>query len=260
MMPPSTPSSASAIIEHRRRPEADPDDVDAARGQARDQRRLEHRRAFAAVAADRDLAAAARGAPACRSCGRPHRRRPRPASSRRSRGCHIRAGRWGGSDGSCGTPSGDGVDARACSSFGEQRVAGGVDPVWRARPSRRRRDGPWRSAGGAPRGSPRRSRRRRRRAARAPRPAASRGAGDRAPPPPEIDDARQDERRGGCEPIMPTIAACARRALGAARLGQGEAGDHLAQFLARGDMGDADLADLRAGRAGSGPWGRARDR
>ena len=44
------------IIEHRRRPEADPDDVDAALGQARDQRRLQRRRAFAPVAADRDAA------------------------------------------------------------------------------------------------------------------------------------------------------------------------------------------------------------
>ena len=47
------------IIEHRRRPEPDPDDVGAARGQASDQRRLEPRRAFPPVAADRDAGAAA---------------------------------------------------------------------------------------------------------------------------------------------------------------------------------------------------------
>ena len=48
-------------IEHRRRPEPDPHHIDAAFGQAADQRRLQLRRAGAAVAADRDRAAA--GAP-----------------------------------------------------------------------------------------------------------------------------------------------------------------------------------------------------
>src|SRR5690349_21837160 len=49
---------AFRIIKHRRRPEPDADRIDAALAKAPHYRRLQHRRAFAAIAPDRDLRAA----------------------------------------------------------------------------------------------------------------------------------------------------------------------------------------------------------
>ena len=91
MMPPSTSSSASAIIEHRRRPEADPDHVDAALGQARAPAPPPAPASSRARRGRPRPRRRRRAGPGCRSCGRAHRRRPRRASRRRCRECHIRA-------------------------------------------------------------------------------------------------------------------------------------------------------------------------
>ena len=191
MMPPSTSSTAVGIIEHRRRPEADADDVDAALGQPADQRRPP----------------APASSPARRGRPRPWRRRRaadqgaeaaadrigvgrRPASFRRSRECHIRAARSGGRCGSTQAPSG-----HAALQLLDQRVARRIDPGCKLG----RAAGVGMDLGDQP---PVRlaylleaGALARRRAGRAPRPAASPRCAPRAAPP-HIDHAREHRGRG----------------------------------------------------------------
>ena len=250
------------IIEHRRRPEADADDVDAAFGQARGPAPPpctgELARPSRPTATLRAAAAPDQGAEAAPDrIGVVLAQRLR----RRSRECHIRAGEVGWKMMAHRQAPFRAMPAAV--QLGEQRVARRIDPggeLGRAagvgmdpgdQPPVRRAD--LVEVGAVARGrAASRASARPHRATAAPMPRRHQS----------VDHAGEHEAEEQLERCSPS--ARHRRLARRARRRPARAGPKPAiisrKLLPRGDMGEADLADLAAGRAGSGPWGRARGR